>query len=668
MVIATLRHTSCTTERLWQWDYGQVLQIRGDLLPDMAEVHFSLSGTGQGESVTRIGVTQDGVMDVPIPDALLEGDGTGMDYPIFAYLYLSDSTSGHTLCKIMIPVRARVQPGVLSDDDVKDNPTGVLLDTVREISASKADGMDYQDDVLRLLAGEKELARVTITGGSGSGSGAADCLKYTEQELTDEQKQQVYRNLNITETDTNRYDEVIIIPVNVKGTMTIPIAVSTDTDTPNQIAEDAFTVLEDGSTSMYAFGRAIVQFCSALNSKTTIENTLLYIKTGFGNMMQLYNDGYITMPVKLHFNKYNSTDISPDSMIYIEKSPYYNAYVISLTYNGTTMEYMCFDSVDDILPSVSKIYTIYDNWAVNKNNIISTAKVNKNLYSAAQEGCVLTVVNGSVTPKELPDTSGFLDADDKTELMDSIAAVKNMLVNITETSSDGDTTYSADKTYAEIEAAYQAGRSISAVKDGFIFDLINLDTESKMCTFIGHDFSNDHALLGISDTQVLYMDMSGFSANAYRYYEFGNSLSAVLGHQLTITLYIDKKDNDFTITSNFSDEFMEFLYKYYVHSNSLGIYEAFNLTEVRALVSDTALGAQYEIRLFWGQLDQNQNSKLVSVSAIFKGMRFDPETNRILICSFDPDAMVYSETEAATIPSDDYINALIDQKLAALNS
>ena len=60
---------------LWQWDYGQTLRIQGVKLPAAVEVQFSTTER-IGETVTRIGVTQEGVTEVPIPDALLDGAWT----------------------------------------------------------------------------------------------------------------------------------------------------------------------------------------------------------------------------------------------------------------------------------------------------------------------------------------------------------------------------------------------------------------------------------------------------------------------------------------------------------------------------------------------------------------------------------------------------------------
>lgn len=97
------------TKEIWQWDYGQVLRIQGLSLPTATEIHFALQEAG-GESVTRIGVTKDGVTDVVIPDSLLDNNGTAQRYSIYAFIYLANGDSGQTIKKITIPVKSRPKP------------------------------------------------------------------------------------------------------------------------------------------------------------------------------------------------------------------------------------------------------------------------------------------------------------------------------------------------------------------------------------------------------------------------------------------------------------------------------------------------------------------------------------------------------------------------------
>lgn len=97
---------------LWQWDYGQVLRIQGLNLPKAVEIHFSLQESG-GEAKKRVGFTKDGATDVVIPESMLENEEPLGNYDIFAFIYLTDDTSGQTEYKICMPVKARPKPGRL---------------------------------------------------------------------------------------------------------------------------------------------------------------------------------------------------------------------------------------------------------------------------------------------------------------------------------------------------------------------------------------------------------------------------------------------------------------------------------------------------------------------------------------------------------------------------
>lgn len=96
---------------LWQYDYGQILQIQGLSLPKAVEIHFSLNDKG-GESTTRIGITVDNVTSVQIPDSMLENGDTVNNYNIYAFVYLADSDSGETEYRITLPVKARPKPDI----------------------------------------------------------------------------------------------------------------------------------------------------------------------------------------------------------------------------------------------------------------------------------------------------------------------------------------------------------------------------------------------------------------------------------------------------------------------------------------------------------------------------------------------------------------------------
>lgn len=86
---------------LYQWDYGQILQITGLDLPEAYQVHFS-NQRESGTTITMIGSAS----GVQIPDNLLTNGGD-----IYAFIFLhSGDDDGETEYQIKIPVLLRPQP------------------------------------------------------------------------------------------------------------------------------------------------------------------------------------------------------------------------------------------------------------------------------------------------------------------------------------------------------------------------------------------------------------------------------------------------------------------------------------------------------------------------------------------------------------------------------
>lgn len=124
-----------------QYDYGQILRIQGLKLPKTVEVHFSTQETG-GTSITRVGVTKDGVTDILIPDSVLENGDTTQNYSIFAFVYVTDATSGKTEYRARLEVKARPKPEIPGGGD---NPD-IFHEAVLEVrkSAEKAEEAQRQ--------------------------------------------------------------------------------------------------------------------------------------------------------------------------------------------------------------------------------------------------------------------------------------------------------------------------------------------------------------------------------------------------------------------------------------------------------------------------------------------------------------------------------------------
>lgn len=101
----------CKVSGLWQYDYGQILSIEGLNLPKIVEIHFSLDDKN-GDTITRIGLTENSITTVHIPDVLLENNDITSNYNMYAFIYIADSIEGNTEYRITMPVKARPKPNV----------------------------------------------------------------------------------------------------------------------------------------------------------------------------------------------------------------------------------------------------------------------------------------------------------------------------------------------------------------------------------------------------------------------------------------------------------------------------------------------------------------------------------------------------------------------------
>lgn len=76
-------------EDVWQYDFGQILQIEGLPLPPVVEVHYA--NKGKDIALPQTGVTEGGITTAPIPNEILEEKGA-----FTAYIFVTDGESGET--------------------------------------------------------------------------------------------------------------------------------------------------------------------------------------------------------------------------------------------------------------------------------------------------------------------------------------------------------------------------------------------------------------------------------------------------------------------------------------------------------------------------------------------------------------------------------------------
>lgn len=105
------------------------------------EIQFALEETG-GDSLTRIGITQDGVTDVVIPDTMLENNDSEVDYPVYVFIYNRDETSGETVDKFVLNVLSRSKPEHTGGSDDGD-AFGKVIEEVNS-AAERAESAEKQ--------------------------------------------------------------------------------------------------------------------------------------------------------------------------------------------------------------------------------------------------------------------------------------------------------------------------------------------------------------------------------------------------------------------------------------------------------------------------------------------------------------------------------------------
>ena len=178
-----------------QYDYGQILRIQGLKLPKAVEVHFSTQETG-GTSLTRVGVTKDGVTDVLIPDSVLENGDTTQNYSIFAFVYVTDATSGKTEYRAKLEVKARPKPEIPGGGD---NPD-IFHEAVLEVRKSAEKAEEAQKQAEGWAHGREDLPERAEDNAMHYAGKASEDAKKTAQDRAEVER--------LTESNTQIQGEV----------------------------------------------------------------------------------------------------------------------------------------------------------------------------------------------------------------------------------------------------------------------------------------------------------------------------------------------------------------------------------------------------------------------------------------------------------------------------
>lgn len=191
MVVAEFKGNETTkyVGDVYQYDLGQVLCIKGLNLPKFVEIDFALQETGS-TTESEVGITRNGVTEVEIPNHMLINNDTNANYMIYAFVYLTDETSGETIRKIRISVKARSKPeNFTAPEDVEIfheaikavNESAERAETAEQKAAERAE--QTKADAQKTTADRQEVEKL-VESVSGIGEQVETVKEYKEQAQT----------------------------------------------------------------------------------------------------------------------------------------------------------------------------------------------------------------------------------------------------------------------------------------------------------------------------------------------------------------------------------------------------------------------------------------------------------------------------------------------------
>lgn len=159
---------SCVTAPLWQWDYGQVLEITGiDDLPSSFVAHCANRWDGSSQTV----LGSNGRISIP-NDLLTSGE------PVYVWIVLTaDGTDGETKYKITIPVNRRAAP--------TDYPTTAQQSAITQaINALNTAAANAAAEVAAEVAAELVDPTLAVSGKAADAAKTGEELGNLKSEIT----------------------------------------------------------------------------------------------------------------------------------------------------------------------------------------------------------------------------------------------------------------------------------------------------------------------------------------------------------------------------------------------------------------------------------------------------------------------------------------------------
>ena len=130
MIIANFENNETVkyVSGLYQYNKGQILRITGLNLPQIVEIDFALEETGS-IAKREVGITENGITEVRIPNYFLINNDIGIDYTIYVFVYITNNEVGETVKVIKLQVKSRSKPEQMEIPEDKD-PFHEVINTV----------------------------------------------------------------------------------------------------------------------------------------------------------------------------------------------------------------------------------------------------------------------------------------------------------------------------------------------------------------------------------------------------------------------------------------------------------------------------------------------------------------------------------------------------------
>ena len=251
-----------TATGLYQWDYGQVLEIESlDIGSEVVEVHFACAN--MTEAIVRPCSFSNGVGTVVIPDQCLE-----QTTPVTAWVYRIEtiydavgmvvSTEGRTIKTITLPITARTRPSIARE--IPQVFSDKYTELIAEINEA-VDGLEH-GNITAAKAIDADNANYATAAGNAATANHAAASERATKAMQDEQGN------NIIGTYGN-FSNVFVTSDMLPGSGAYYVEATSTTTTAKIVGlvfyENSTNDFDTGLTAVYNFEGVVIFYKMFIN-------------------------------------------------------------------------------------------------------------------------------------------------------------------------------------------------------------------------------------------------------------------------------------------------------------------------------------------------------------------------------------------------------------------